>query len=344
MARHRRTRRQLKKQRKIIIISIICFMFLMVGGYSAFQTNLNITAKGNIKEKSRVIQSWTGNDQTDFHSDYYKENIVSATFLDNANVTSNAIESWNVSEDKEHGGVMAWVVPNNEDNTKYDLYIGANDGVIANEDSSNLFREFVALNIVKFNNFDTSNATTMNSLFNTYNTQSGIVLEGHLTTIDFGEKFDTSKVTDMAAMFQGHRSLKEIDLSDFDTSNVANMLHMFEYTGITTLDLSSFDTSNVTDMTEMFARMSNLISINFGNKFYTDKVLDMQGMFNQCTSLIELNLCSFDTRNVLDMNSMFRDTVDLENIRVGPNWTTTNANITDMFTGSSVSSVTTGQC
>lgn len=51
MARHRRTRRQLKKQRKIIIISLICFMFIMVGGYAAFQTNLNITAKGNIKEE-----------------------------------------------------------------------------------------------------------------------------------------------------------------------------------------------------------------------------------------------------------------------------------------------------
>ena len=68
-------------------------------GYAAFQTNLRITAKGNVKEKSRVIQAWSSTDQTDFHSDYYKQNIVSAEFLDNVDVPSNATESWNVSED-----------------------------------------------------------------------------------------------------------------------------------------------------------------------------------------------------------------------------------------------------
>ena len=40
---------------------------------------------------------------------------------------------------------MAWVIPNSEDSTKYDLYIGANDGVIANENSSYLFGKFIAL-------------------------------------------------------------------------------------------------------------------------------------------------------------------------------------------------------
>ena len=109
----RKIRRRRNKQRKIIVISLTCFLFIMVGGYAAFQTNLNITAKGNIAQKSRVIQSWTNTDNTDFHSDYYKENIVSATFLDNNDIPSNAVESWNVSEDKEHGGVMAWVVQNN---------------------------------------------------------------------------------------------------------------------------------------------------------------------------------------------------------------------------------------
>lgn len=38
------------RTKKIIITSMLCLLFVMVAGYSAFQTNLNITAKGNIKK------------------------------------------------------------------------------------------------------------------------------------------------------------------------------------------------------------------------------------------------------------------------------------------------------
>ncbi len=64
MWRHRRTRRELKKQRKIIVVSLIAFLFIMVGGYAAFQTNLNITAKGNINPRNNLYVADNGNDQT----------------------------------------------------------------------------------------------------------------------------------------------------------------------------------------------------------------------------------------------------------------------------------------
>ena len=82
---------------------IINYFFIYHGGLRAFQPNFNIIAKGNIAQKSRVVQSWRSTDKTDFHFGYYKENIVSATFLDNNNVPSNVVESWNVSGDKKHG-------------------------------------------------------------------------------------------------------------------------------------------------------------------------------------------------------------------------------------------------
>ena len=43
--------RKRRKQRKIIIISSLTLLFIMTVGYAAFQTNINITAKGNILEK-----------------------------------------------------------------------------------------------------------------------------------------------------------------------------------------------------------------------------------------------------------------------------------------------------
>ena len=50
--RRRLTRREKNKRNKqIIMVSSICLLVVMVSGYAAFQTNLSITAKGNIKQK-----------------------------------------------------------------------------------------------------------------------------------------------------------------------------------------------------------------------------------------------------------------------------------------------------
>jgi surface protein len=50
-------------------------------------------------------------------------------------------------------------------------------------------------------------------------------------------------------MFENNYSLKNIDLSNFDTSEVTNMSYMFaSANSIDELDLSSFDTSMVSSM------------------------------------------------------------------------------------------------
>ena len=307
-----------KKQKKILIIGSLSLLLFLCVGYAAFSTNISLKAKGNIKDKSRVIQAWSSTDQTDFHSDYYKENIVSATFLDNADVPSNATESWNVSEDKTHGGVMAWVIPNDEDSTKYDLYIGAQDGVIANEDSGSLFYDFRTLENINFNN-----------------------------------NFDTSNATQMPYMFGGSSKMSFLDLSDFDTSNVTNMHGMFSAWKTTeqtwgTSNLSNiifgenFLTSKVTNMQDMFSG-TQIVSLSL-NTFDTSNVTSMFHMFYLCNKLEILNICSFNTEKVSNMSGMFQKTTNLKNIYVGSSWTTTQANTSSMFTNSGISSVTTGQC
>ena len=335
MRKTRRSRK--KKQKKVVIISSLCLLIVMTIGYAAFSTNLNITAKGNVKEKSRVIQSWDENSQTDFHSTFYKKNILNITFLDNANIPSNATESWNVSEDKTHGGVMAWVILNNEDNTKYDLYIGAKDGVIANKNSSNLFKTFSAIKTINFdNNFDTSNVTNMQSMFTDCR---------NLEELDLS-RFDTSNVTTMHTMFYYCENLKKLNISNFNTSKVINMRAMFGYcANLNILNLSSFDTSAVIDMSYMFEHCNSLTTLDLSN-FNTSKVTTMYGMFSyfQSPNIEEINLCNFDTSSVVNMNYMFQYTTKLKKISVGSNWTETNADVTNMFTGSGVSSVTTGEC
>ena len=358
-----------KKQNKFLIIGSLSLLLFLCVGYAAFSTELNLKAKGNIKEKSRVIQSWSSSAQTDFHSYFYKQNIVSVTFLDNNNVPSNATESWNVSEDKENGGVMAWVIPSSNDNTKYDLYIGAPAGVIANEDSSYLFREFRSVVSIEFNNnFDTSNVVNMSQMFNnctslvqldlssfdTTNVTSMFSMfcmwdngfpENKLQNIIFGEKFITDNVTSMRNMFAGLTELQSLDLRNFNTGNVTDMYHMFNRCrSLQNLDLRSFNTSKVTNMEQMFGRCINLESLDLSS-FDTGNVTTMSQMFYECSKLKSLNLCSFNTQNIITMYQMFCNTENLTQINVGPNWTM--ANVTDafqMFQNSGVSSVTTGQC
>ena len=50
-----RRRRHNKKQRRVIVVSVISLLCIMSAGYAAFQTNLNITAKGNIFDKGISI-------------------------------------------------------------------------------------------------------------------------------------------------------------------------------------------------------------------------------------------------------------------------------------------------
>lgn len=56
-----------------------------------------MNVKGNLKDKARVIQSWSEFANTDFHTTFYKENIVNITFLDSAVVPSNAVSCMHYS-------------------------------------------------------------------------------------------------------------------------------------------------------------------------------------------------------------------------------------------------------
>ena len=117
--------------------------------------------------------------------------------------------------------------------------------------------------------------------------------------------FDTSDVTSMSYMFNWCSSLENLDLSSFDTRNVSNMYYMFYWcTNLKKLDIENFDTSNLVYAFNMFTNCQSLTELNLSN-FDTRNVTDMWQMFMWCNSLEKLDLSNFDTRNVTDMSSMF---------------------------------------
>ena len=116
---------------------------------------------------------------------------------------------------------------------------------------------------------------------------------------------DSSSMFSYISSFEDLGHVKDLDLSNFDTSKVTNMRYMFpDIYNLTTLDLSNFNTSNVTDMDWMFYGSHKLTSLNLSN-FDTSKVTTMHGMFYGDESITTLDLSNFNTSNVTDMYGMF---------------------------------------
>ena len=99
-------------------------------------------------------------------------------------------------------------------------------------------------------------------------------------------------------MFSDCSSLTSLDLSNFNTSEVLNLHHLFRGCSLlTSLDLSNFDTSKVTTMFCMFKGCSSLTSLNLSN-FDTSKVTNMFSMFEGCIKLEYINMFNFDENSL----------------------------------------------
>ena len=232
---------------------------------------------------------------------YTADSISTITFVTNKNVPDTAEASWDVSYTSGDGEVIAWVIPNSTDSTKYDLYIGADSETIeAPENSEGLFINYkICTEIINLS------------------------------------MIDTSKVTTMKYMFFSCQSLTDLDVSNFNTSNVTSMYSMFNWcSSLTSLNVSNFDTSNVTDMYSMFNSCSNLTSLDLSN-FNTSKVYDMGAMFNSCSSLISVNVSGLDTSNVSNMNFMFYSCNGLTSLDLSDFDTSSASNISYMLLGCS---------
>ena len=156
--------------------------------------------------------------------------------------------------------------------------------------------------------------------------------------------WDTSNVKDMSSMFLYCTSLGELNLNNWNTGNVTNMNSMFAHTydefntaGLTKLEINNWDTSKVEDMSFMFF-WSEINTLDLSN-WDTSNVKNMDSMFSICDSLTELNISNFNTSKVTNMDGMFFATTKLTAIYVGPNWTTENATADDIFLDSGVSEV-----
>ena len=97
---------------------------------------------------------------------------------------------------------------------------------------------------------------------------------------------DTSEITDMSNLFYNSKfeNINNIEVSNWDVSNITNMDSMFNECINFNCDLSKWDVSNVTNMKYMFQNCENFQAKDL-DKWNVSNVKNMEYMFDNCMKL-----------------------------------------------------------
>ena len=152
-----------------------------------------------------------------------------------------------------------------------------------------------------------------------------------------GDSFDgstfgsaMSSVTSLFLAFD-NSGLKQINVSNWDTSNVTNMSNTFSHCELlASVDVSKWNTSKVTNMEGMFVDCNLLASVDV-SKWNTSKVTDMASMFSSCGTLRSIDVSKWNTSNVTDISGMFFGCGSLHSVDI-TGWDTSKVtNMTRLF-------------
>ena len=228
---------------------------------------------------------------TDFYNRMvdYRESVLTVTVLDNMNIPENAYQVFDVSKEQNET-VKAWLVENEGTSGMYDLYIGGNDGVEI-QSCGDMFRDFSKCINIDIENLYTDNVQNFENMF-LGNTK--------LIELKASSPLVSSKAKKIKYMFYLCSNLKNIDTTNWDTSNVTDMFGVFRMCqSLESLDLSNFDTSNVIYMDYLFQYCQKLKTIYVSDKWNNSKVVTSAYMFQSCSSLE--GAIRFDPNNANDI-------------------------------------------
>ncbi len=133
-------------------------------------------------------------------------------------------------------------------------------------------------------------------------------------------------------MFDGWKSIKELDLSMFNTKQTSSdFSQMFAHcNALEELNISTFDTENISFFSNMFLGCSSLKSLDVSS-FDTSNAKTLYGMFSGCKQLRSLDVSGFVTSLVTDFGYMFYECYNLDHIDVSQFDLGSAENVSDMF-------------
>lgn len=127
---------------------------------------------------------------------------------------------------------------------------------------------------------------------------SGIILK----SIKFPKGLDTSNVTSISFMFAFQEEISDLNLNDWDTSNITDMSGVFYGCYKVKPIVTNWNTSKVTRMAGMFLQAYE--AEPDVSKWDTSKVESMQGMFSNAKSA-KPDVSKWDTSKLVDIAFMF---------------------------------------
>lgn len=247
-------------------------------------------------------------------------NISSITFNSTLDIPDNAVESWDVSLNKNNK-IMAYLVNDNKtidydhdgiDDDTYDLFIASNETIYLH-DAFRLFYHNYYVETV--NNLDILNTKY---LMNASAMFDGCGISSSTFNLDISS-MDTSNVYDMSTIFWclGYANPNfTFDISNLNTYYVYNFTAMFSGIGNSntnfTLDVSKLNTSNGLYFSSMFNTAgynSTVIDLDLSN-FDTSYALDLSDMFDAYgkeNTTLNLDISNFDTSKISNVKNMFKD-------------------------------------
>ena len=139
-------------------------------------------------------------------------------------------------------------------------------------------------------------------------------------------------LNNIGCMFRECKTITEVDLSEFDSSNINIMNFLFDLcSSLKKVIFSNFDTSKVNDMACIFEGCSSLVSVNLTN-FDTNRVSMFHYMFWGCTNLKFLNLSNFKNTKINLIYYMFYNCQSLTSL-ILPNIVLEGASKVENFFG-----------
>lgn len=151
------------------------------------------------------------------------------------------------------------------------------------KDIGAMFYNCNSLTSIDISDWDTSNINNVTSRLNTNDMTGLFEYCFELVDLKLPRKFITAKVHDISGMFNNTR-LTSLDLSDWDTSKVYSMRHVFHNsTALERLNLVGWDASRTSDTNWMFVNCTELTTLIDGHESEPDVTI-----FNGLTHAIYL--------------------------------------------------------
>lgn len=138
------------------------------------------------------------------------------------------------------------------------------------KDIGAMFYNCNSLTSIDISDWDTSNINNVTSSLNTSDMTGLFEYCFKLVDLKLPRKFITAKVNDISGMFN-NTGLTSLDLSDWDTSNVHDMRHVFHNcSALERLNLVGWNASRVSDTSWIFANCNELTTLIDGHESEPD--------------------------------------------------------------------------